>query len=154
MDLKEIIKENEGSIKYQQHIGTFKDSMFYRYKCSEGYWTIGYGHRCSDDQKPIDVSTADALLDADIEIAQKMAAKIHVDSNHLVNDVLTEAVFQIGYSGLCKFKKMIAALKSGDYKEAAVQMKDSKWYRQTPNRVEKHLDVLNNINKESIWEHL
>lgn len=143
--MKERIKENEGTIEYQKHIGTFKCGMFHKYRCSMGYWTIGYGHRCSDDQMPITEEQAEALLNTDIEMAEKMAAKIHLDKHQDVNDVLTEAVFQIGYTGLLKFKKMIKALKAGDYKEAANQMRDSRWYKQTPNRVQKHLDVLNGI---------
>ncbi|MGI2068586.1 glycoside hydrolase family protein [Shewanella baltica] len=148
MDLKERIKLNEGSIDYQKYLGTYKDGLFNRYKCSEGYWTIGYGHRCSEEQSPITEAQADILLSADIEIASKMAARIHLDKNYEVNDVLTESVFQIGYAGLLKFKKMITALKNSAYKEAAAQMKDSRWYRHTPNRVQKHLDVLNKIQGE------
>lgn len=144
-DLKERIKVNEGTIVYQTYLGTFKGGLFHKYKCSEGFWTIGYGHRCSEDQAPIQVYQAEALLDADINTAKEMAAKIHLDKHQAVNDVLTEAVFQIGYTGLSKFKKMIQALKAGDYKQAAFEMRDSKWFQQTPHRVEKHLDVLKNI---------
>ncbi|MDT3334154.1 glycoside hydrolase family protein [Shewanella sp. SP1S1-7] len=147
-DLEERIKENEGSLLYQTHLGTFRNGLFHRYKCSEGYWTIGYGHRCSDDQTPIQVYEAEGLLKTDINAAQLMAAKIHLDKHQVVNDVLTEAVFQIGYTGLCKFKKMIKALKECDYKKVADELKDSRWYKQTPNRVQKHLDVLNKINKD------
>lgn len=144
-DLKERIKENEGSLLYQTHLGIFKGGMFHKYKCSEGYWTIGYGHRCSADQTPIHVYEAEALLDADINTAKEMAAKIHLDKHQAVNDVLTEMIFQLGYSGAKKFKKFIAALRISDYDEAANQIIDSNWYRQTPNRVKQHLDVLKNI---------
>lgn len=145
MDLKERIKINEGTIEYQKYLGHYRDNKFFKYKCSEGYWTIGYGHRCSEDQSPITEEQAESLLDADIEMASKMAAKIHLDKHQAVNEVLIESVFQIGYTGLSKFRKMIAALKQSDYKEAARQMKDSKWFQQTPHRVQKHLDVLNTI---------
>lgn len=145
MDLKQKIRVNEGTIEYQKYLGHYRDNKFFKYKCSEGYWTIGYGHRCSEDQEPITEAQAEALLDTDIEMASKMAAKIHLDSHQAVNEVLTEAVFQIGYTGLLKFKKMIAALKQSDYKEAANQMKDSRWYNQTQHRVQKHIDVLNTI---------
>ena len=45
-------------------------------------------------------------------------------------------VFQLGKTGVSKFKKMLKALKKKDYKEAANQMLDSKWHTQTPERAE------------------
>ena len=38
---------------------------------------------------------------------------------------------------MLKFKKMIAAMKESNWKQAAEEMIDSKWYRQTPGRVER-----------------
>jgi GH24 family phage-related lysozyme (muramidase) len=140
--LKERIKLNEGTIEYQQYKGFFSDGHFHSYKCSEGFTTIGYGHRCADNQLPITPLEADALLDKDIETARTLAAKIHIDEYQVVNDVLIETVFQIGYNGLLKFKKMLLALKAGDYEKAAYEMKNSRWYKQTPTRVQKHIDVL------------
>ena len=45
-------------------------------------------------------------------------------------------VFQLGKSGVSKFRNMWKALQQDppDYKEAAVQMLDSRWAKQTPNR--------------------
>lgn len=144
-NLNERIKLNEGTIEYQTSRGIFFDNMFHRYKCTEGFWTIGYGHRCSSNTEPISISAADHLLLLDITSARESALKLHNDKHQSVNDVLTESVFQIGYVGLSKFKKMIEALKQGDYKLAAIEMMDSKWFRQTPNRVQKHIDVFNSI---------
>lgn len=147
-DLKERIKENEGSLLYQTHLGTFRNNKFFKYKCSMGVWTVGYGHAIKDSENfdsGITEEQADALLDADIEMATKAARMIYIDSHQAVNDVLTEMIFQLGYSGAKKFKKFIAALRISDYDEAANQIIDSNWYRQTPNRVKQHLDVLKNI---------
>jgi lysozyme len=147
-NLSERIKLNEGTIEYQKSRGIFFDNMFHRYKCSEGFWTIGYGHRCSDNTIPISISEADHLLLLDITAARDSALKLHNDEHQLVNDVLTESVFQIGYVGLSKFKKMLKALKAGDYLLAANEMQDSRWFRQTPNRVQKHLNVLRHIGEQ------
>ncbi|WP_445774194.1 glycoside hydrolase family protein [Shewanella sp.] len=143
--LKERIKLNEGTIEYQQYKGFFSDGYFHSYKCSEGFTTIGYGHRCADNQLPITPLEADALLDKDIETARVLAAKIHIDEYQMVNDVLTEMIFQLGHSGTKKFKKFLAALQGGDYNEAANQIIDSNWYRQTPNRVKQHAAILRSI---------
>jgi lysozyme len=45
-------------------------------------------------------------------------------------------VFQLGKTGVSKFKNMFAALKEYDYTRAAAEMINSAWYRQTPSRCE------------------
>ena len=42
--------------------------------------------------------------------------------------------YQLGVNGVLKFKKMIEALRSKDYKEASKQGLDSLWAKQTPQR--------------------
>lgn len=151
MDLKQKIKVNEGDIAYQKYLGTYKDGLFQKYKCSMGVWTIGYGHAIKASENfdfGITEEQADAMLLEDIKVAQSYARQVHVDSHQAVNDVLTEMIFQLGYAGTKKFKKMIQALKDGSYSEAANQMKDSRWYKQTPRRVQQHVDVLNKIQGE------
>ena len=44
-----------------------------------------------------------------------------------------------------KFRdKMIEAMKDKDWKRASLEMKDSKWYRQTPNRCERLAEIVSN----------
>ena len=56
-------------------------------------------------------------------------------------------VFQLGPTGVSKFKKMWVALKNNppNYKEAAVQMLDSRWAKQTKNRAESLAKQMENI---------
>jgi len=51
-------------------------------------------------------------------------------------------VFQLGGNGVSKFKMMWEALKCSppNYTEASVQMLDSKWAKQTPNRAKEMSD--------------
>ena len=42
--------------------------------------------------------------------------------------------FQMGFSGFCKFKKAISAMKEKNWKGASEEMLDSLWARQTSNR--------------------
>jgi len=51
-------------------------------------------------------------------------------------EVLIEMCFQLGIGGLLSFKRFLDAMRRGDFLEASCEMKDSRWYRQTPNRVE------------------
>lgn len=57
-------------------------------------------------------------------------------------DVLTEMVFQLGMSGLNKFKKMWAALEEGNYTTAAAEGLDSLWAKQTPGRAEELMNIV------------
>ena len=42
-------------------------------------------------------------------------------------DVLINMAYNLGLDGLLKFKKMLAAVKSGQYEKAAEEMLNSKW---------------------------
>lgn len=48
--------------------------------------------------------------------------------------ILVEMTFQLGFKGVLGFKKMWHAIRDMDYKRAAEEMKDSRWFRQTPVR--------------------
>ena len=52
--------------------------------------------------------------------------------------ILIEMIFQLGGNGVSKFRKMWSALAEDppNYKEASVQMLDSRWAKQTPNRAQ------------------
>lgn len=51
--------------------------------------------------------------------------------------IIANMMFNMGYSRLSKFRMMKAAVEAGDWKEAAAQMKDSRWARQVPNRADR-----------------
>ena len=48
--------------------------------------------------------------------------------------ILCEMTFQMGTAGVGKFRNMILALQNQSYLEAASEMLDSRWAKQTPNR--------------------
>lgn len=48
--------------------------------------------------------------------------------------VITNMIFNLGRPNLSKFKNFIAAVNRRDWNEAAIQMMDSLWARQVPNR--------------------
>ena len=61
-----------------------------------------------------------------------------------VKNVVVEMCFQLGVSGFSKFKKAIDHLAHKRYAKASVEMLDSRWAKQTPNRALE----LSNIIKE------
>ena len=54
-------------------------------------------------------------------------------------------MFNLGYPRLSGVKKMRQAVIDGDWFEASVQMTDSKWYRQVPNRAKRLVERMKNV---------
>ena len=140
MDLKQRLINYEGTKEYQTTRGYSKQGKFWMYKDTEGYVTIGYGHLVQNYErekfKPgITPMDADLLLAWDIDRTMKDVKTLGLTLPKDWEDFMIIMVFQLGLVGTKKFKKMIAALKVQDYKEAIKQAKDSLWYRQTPNRL-------------------
>lgn len=59
--------------------------------------------------------------------------------------VLVMMAYQIGVSGVFKFKKTLKYMLEGEWKEAADEMLDSKWARQTPARAQRMSDLVREI---------
>ena len=57
-----------------------------------------------------------------------------------VQDVVIEMCYQMGLTGFSKFKKTIAFLRLNKFREAATEMLDRRWYKQTPNRAKRLSD--------------
>lgn len=117
------------------------------YKCSEGHWTIGVGHKISDSDAAtyshIDGMTdkaIDSLLSKDIEKAIKAAQKYtwFKNLNEPRQAVIISMIFQMGEAGFSKFQMVREHLLRGEYIEAASEMLDSRWAKQTPNRAKRH----------------
>ena len=53
-----------------------------------------------------------------------------------IQDVVLEMCYQMGVSGFSKFKKTISYLKNKEWNKASIEMLDSRWSRQTPNRAQ------------------
>ena len=139
----ELVKEAEG---------------FYpnTYRCPAGKLTQGYGrnlevHPLSDEEK------AELNEDGSVskEVAEKWALKelqeceeklmsniIYQKQTEVRKAVLLDMCFNIGYSGLMKFKKMWFALGERDYAEASRQMKDSKYYTDVKSRGKRNVTIM------------
>ena len=53
--------------------------------------------------------------------------------------------FQLGLPRLSKFKKFKEALDKQDYVSASIEMLDSRWAKQTPNRANELAETMRNI---------
>ena len=113
------------------------------YKCTEGYDTIGYGFAIKD----LELTKEEASLLLANRVAQKhlyLLDKLdwYKDMPPEVEGVILEMVYQLGFSGFCKFKKAIANMKDRNWKGAADEMLDSLWAKQTPNRAKQLAEIV------------
>jgi lysozyme len=119
------------------------------YRCPAGFWTIGYGHKLSSDPNmteedalrlsggPWEPARAKTVLRDDIKLYSDgvvMSAPWVADLDQVRKDALFNMAFNLGVTGLMKFKRMMAALRQGDYNLAADEAMGSKWAFQVKSR--------------------
>ena len=104
------------------------------YKCSEGVDTFGHGLTFITEEESLHILTG-RISQLHLKLLDKL--DWYKDCPPGVQGVIIEMCFQIGFSGVLKFKRMIANIINGDWNAAADEMKDSLWYRQTPGRCER-----------------
>lgn len=105
------------------------------YKCTAGKTSIGVGRNLDDNG----ISEAEAiyLLDNDIARVERELDATWPwwrDMPEERQRALANMCFQLGLPRLSGFRKMIAALHSGDWEKAADEALDSDWAKQVPNR--------------------
>lgn len=62
-----------------------------------------------------------------------------------VQEVLVNMMFNMGRPRLSQFKNFKAALDDQDWAKAAVEGRDSRWYKQVTNRAERLMERLENV---------
>lgn len=112
------------------------------YVCSEGFDTVGYGSRM-----PITKEEAELLLEYRLKgMKSQLTGYLYdIDIKDEAWDILFNMSYQMGVKGVLNFKNMIKALKNNDYKEASIQMLDSLWAKQTPNRAKRLSDRMSKL---------
>lgn len=152
MTLIEMIRYDEG-----QKLTVYKDT--------EGYWTIGVGHLLTKDPSKalaileldklvgnktygyINEKQSSEILKSDINNAVKQISRTELNTVYIQLDTvrrsaLVNMVFQLGVSGVLKFRKMLKYLQAGEYEKAADESLGSLWGKQTPNRAKRVTDVI------------
>lgn len=109
------------------------------YRCTEGFLTGGWGHKIlTGEEVPTTKEGWEELFNKDFDNAWSQMEQLcdthNLPENEEMMSILCEMIFQLGFAGVSKFKMMIKALQEGNMEEASNQMKDSRWYVQTPNR--------------------
>ena len=136
-NLKEMIIKHEG---HEARV----------YKCPNGFDTIGYGFAIKD--LFMDKEIADLILDKHI---RAILANIEAnddwdqwfwDKPQGVKEVLVNMIYQMGFSGVRKFKKTIKYIREDKLLLAGEEMLDSKWARSdSPNRAKELSDIIKSL---------
>jgi lysozyme len=140
---KEQIKRHEGEV-----LNIYEDSL--------GYKTLGVGHLCKPEDPEYDwavgTSVSQEVVDMYYEddFDKHYMEAIHVFGNHedwdelpeVIQRVLVNMCFNLGGSRLSKFRNMLKACRNHDWKEMAVQMEDSRWYKQVGRRSKELQDMV------------
>ena len=138
--------ELAGSVKLSEG---FKDHV---YIDTEGFRTIGWGHKVVhednfEDGKTYTKEELQEVFDNDLRKALGLARQLmeEFDVRDLpttAQHTITEMVYQLGKSGVSKFRNMWKALQESNFIGASYEMLDSKWNKQTPNRCKKLADQM------------
>ena len=139
--LLESVKKHEG---YRNKV--YLDTL--------GKRTVGVGHLCVEDfwedDKEYEEKFLMTILEHDLSDAIKgandlLAENGCMDMNEKAHEINIEMVFQLGKTGVSKFRNMWKALSTLDYSTAAEQMLDSRWAKQTPNRANGMADIMRSL---------
>ena len=141
--LLESVKKHEG---YRNKV--YLDTL--------GKRTVGVGHLCVEDfwedDKEYEESFLMEILQKDLQEAIRGAKELMeehgcADIDERAEEIIIEMVFQLGRTGVKKFRNMWKALSALDYSTAAEQMLDSRWAKQTPNRARRLSDIIYSLEK-------
>ena len=141
--LKQELTEDEGC-KYEIYL----DHL--------GYKTFGIGHLCkaTDPENDLEVGSevskerVDECFLNDIDKVIEDCTILYDDFYTLPDEaqlIVANMMFNLGRPRLTNFIRMRKAINEGNFTEAKIQMLDSKWAKQVPNRAERLSERMGNI---------
>ena len=123
-----------------------------------GYPTFGIGHLVRETDIEYDwvvgsfvsEKRVQEAFEADLTVACSECSILYASDwdqfPDEVQEILVNMLFNLGRTRLNKFKKMNAALRNRDWNTAAIEGRDSLWYRQVSNCAERLMKRMENVN--------
>ncbi len=146
-----------------------RDSVYKQLKLDEGvkyeiyndhlgYPTFGIGHLVKETDEefkqpvgtPVSEERVRECFERDLDTSISECSRLYGEGAFgglpdEVQQVLVNMMFNMGRPRLSGFKKFNAAIEAGDWKEAAKEGKDSRWYNQVTSRAERLMKRLENV---------
>ena len=129
--------------KLRQQIRMHEGVEYKVYEDTEGIKTVGVGRNLED--RGLSDDEVDYLLSNDIDICVKELEQTfdwYDDLDDIRKRVLIDMMFNLGMPRLKGFVNMLKAIEAGAWKNAAVEMLDSKWAEQVGNRASRLSEMM------------
>ena len=141
--LREELKIDEGYKEsiYLDHLELRTFGVGHLVTRSDPEWEYGVGEPISEER------CIDAFED-DIQIVLNNCKNVYVFFDDLPEEaqlIVANMMFNMGRPRMQGFLKFKVALANRNWKEAALEMKDSRWYTQVTNRANRLIERMNNI---------
>ena len=110
-------------------------------------WDIEYG---ADVGTPVAEERVNELFEKDLATTISECKLIYHDFDVLpvkVQHIVANMLYNMGRPRLSRFHKMKKAVDNRDWHEAALQMQDSKWYNQVPNRADRLVQEMKTVSE-------
>ena len=122
-------------MNYQEIIDDIKRDEGFEpmpYHDTRGYLTIGYGTKLPIDEREAQLLLEKRLNDTIVELREHLDFFDNLPEE--AQSIILNMAYNLGVPKFMTFRRMIAALREGDFKKAAYEMRDSLWYHQVKDR--------------------
>ena len=143
-----------------EEIASDEGKILHKYLCSESHPTVGIGHKVLNTDPEANLPIHDAyeevsedeciseercfeLFEQDVQIAIDGCKSIYSNWDELPQEmqhILVNMCFQLGQGGLSKFKNMNDGVEKEMWGMVSLDMMDSRWSQQTPERAKRLSD--------------
>ena len=133
--LREEIEIDEGNIEeiYLDHLSLPTFGIGHLVKKADPEYGMAVG-------TPVTRKRINTCFNEDIVGTIEDCERLYKDFFSLPEEVkliLCNMMYNLGYTRLSKFSKLKLAVNKGMWEKASLEMTDSKWYKQVPNRAER-----------------
>ncbi|MDC1040458.1 glycoside hydrolase family protein [bacterium] len=127
------------------------------YKDHLGYPTFGVGHLVLESDPefgqevgtPVSEERVRECFERDLDTSISECVALYGEQFNEwpdeVQQIIVNMMFNMGRTRLGKFNNFRKALESQDWKQAAVEGRDSRWHKQVTNRAERLMERLENV---------
>ena len=141
--LREELKRDEGCVNsiYLDHLNLPTTGIGHLIN----EWDEEYGKPVGT---PVSEERVNDLFDKDIQVTIDECKVLYDNFDNLPEEaqlIIANMMFNLGRPRLTKFRKMYEAVMDANWIEAAIQMEDSLWAKQVPNRAERLCNRMRNV---------